>query len=190
MKIIATHNLNFIPNPIPIPSPQTLVNAPRSGSPGGKGPAIVSGAAEFERDPGWAEHHRLPRSEAKGTQAPGSPFFSLGFFGEAKKSKSPAAATERHQNSSRNPLSESTQGFDTLAYPVLRYRRVSPILRYLRTNWNEASTGSARTVGEVKASIHQPKRIRPDSMQGATNSVAVRAHSTWATSQKHPQPQS
>ena len=38
-----------------------------------------------------------------GTQTPGSPFFSLGFFGEAKKSKSPAAATERHRNSSKNP---------------------------------------------------------------------------------------
>ena len=38
------------------------------------------------------------------TQEPGSPFFSLGFFGEAKKSKSPAAATERHRNVSTRQL--------------------------------------------------------------------------------------
>ena len=33
-----------------------------------------------------------------GTQTVGSPFFCLLFFGEAKKSESPAAATERHQD--------------------------------------------------------------------------------------------
>ena len=31
----------------------------------------------------------------------GSPFFGLPYFGEAKKGKSPAAATERHQDSTR-----------------------------------------------------------------------------------------
>ena len=36
------------------------------------------------------EHHRLPRSEAQGTQTVGSPFFWVLFFGEAKKSASPA----------------------------------------------------------------------------------------------------
>jgi hypothetical protein len=46
-----------------------------------------------------------------GTQTVASPFFSLGFFGEAKKSKSPAAATERHRNSSKNLVLESGQGF-------------------------------------------------------------------------------
>ena len=35
---------------------------------------------------------------SEGTQAPGSPFFGLPYFGEAKKGKSPAAATERHQD--------------------------------------------------------------------------------------------
>ena len=38
-----------------------------------------------------------------GTRTVGSPFFSLGFFGEAKKSKSPAAAIERRRNSSKQP---------------------------------------------------------------------------------------
>jgi hypothetical protein len=46
-----------------------------------------------------------------GTQTVGSPFFSLGFFGEAKKCRSPAAATERHRNSSKNLVLESGQGF-------------------------------------------------------------------------------
>ena len=36
------------------------------------------------------EHRRLPRSEAQGTQTVGSPFFWILFFGEAKKSTSPA----------------------------------------------------------------------------------------------------
>ena len=40
-----------------------------------------------------------------------SPFFSLGFFGEAKKSKSPAAATERHRNFVKNPGADAAQGF-------------------------------------------------------------------------------
>ena len=42
-----------------------------------------------------------------GTQTVGSPFFSLGFFGESKKSKSPAAATERHQDLAMNAVIES-----------------------------------------------------------------------------------
>jgi hypothetical protein len=44
----------------------------------------------------------------------GSPFFSLGFFGEAKKSRSPAAATERHRNPSTNLRPDLKQGFDRL----------------------------------------------------------------------------
>ena len=47
----------------------------------------------FVPDPAFDEHRRLPRSAAQGTQTIGSPFFSLGFFGEAKKSKSPAGAS-------------------------------------------------------------------------------------------------
>jgi hypothetical protein len=39
----------------------------------------------------------------------GSPFFSLGFFGEAKKCKSPAAATERHRNAATPNTLEATQ---------------------------------------------------------------------------------
>ena|GEM_PF-1127612 len=43
-------------------------------------------------DPAKREHRRLPRSAAKGPQTVGSPFFCLRFFGEAKKSRSPAGA--------------------------------------------------------------------------------------------------
>jgi hypothetical protein len=43
-------------------------------------------------DPAKHEHRRLPRSEAQGSQTVGSPFFCLRFFGEAKKSRSPAGA--------------------------------------------------------------------------------------------------
>jgi hypothetical protein len=43
-------------------------------------------------DPAKREHRRLPRSAAKGSQTVGSPFFCLLFFGEAKKSRSPAGA--------------------------------------------------------------------------------------------------
>ena len=46
-----------------------------------------------------------------GTQTPGSPFLCLLSFGEAKESRSPAAATERHRNSSTNQVFDSTQGF-------------------------------------------------------------------------------
>jgi hypothetical protein len=53
----------------------------------------LSERSEFELDPIFGEHRRLPRSAAQGTQTIGSPFFSLGFFGEAKKSKSPAGAS-------------------------------------------------------------------------------------------------
>ncbi len=48
--------------------------------------------SEFGRDPAKREHRRLPRSAAKGSQTVGSPFFCLRFFGEAKKSRSPAGA--------------------------------------------------------------------------------------------------
>ena len=57
-------------------------------------------AARVERDPAKPEHRRLPRSEAQGTQTVGSPFFWVLFFGEAKKSASPAGrlpASALHQ---------------------------------------------------------------------------------------------
>ncbi|TWG38893.1 hypothetical protein ATF69_0759 [Acidovorax delafieldii] len=47
-------------------------------------------AARVERDPAKPEHRRFPRSEAQGTQTVGSSFFWVLFFGEAKKSTSPA----------------------------------------------------------------------------------------------------
>ena len=46
--------------------------------------------SEFERDPAKPEHHRLPRSEAQGTQTVGSPFLWFLSFGDAKERDSPA----------------------------------------------------------------------------------------------------
>ncbi|MDP3750340.1 MAG: hypothetical protein Q8Q98_00590, partial [Polaromonas sp.] len=43
-------------------------------------------------DPVFGEHRRLPRSAAQGSQTIGSPFFWVLFFGDAKKSASPAGA--------------------------------------------------------------------------------------------------
>jgi hypothetical protein len=56
----------------------------------------LSERSEFEPDPGWIEHRRLPRSEALGTQAAGSPFLCLLSFGEAKESELPPG-NPRHQ---------------------------------------------------------------------------------------------
>ena len=77
-----------------------------------------------------------------GTQTPGSPFFSLGFFGETKKSKSPAAATKRHRNAAKSTGVESLQGFDTSARSFDTSGRTG--------NECKASTGSARTVSGMQ----------------------------------------
>ena len=69
-------------------------------------------AASSSGTPAGLSTGRCPQRSA-GSQTPGSPFFSLGFFGEAKKSKSPAAATERHPNAAKSTMVESLQGFDT-----------------------------------------------------------------------------
>ena len=52
----------------------------------------LSERSEFELDPIFREHRRLPRSAAQGSQTIGSPFFWVLFFGDAKKSASPAGA--------------------------------------------------------------------------------------------------
>ena len=71
-------------------------------------------AASLSGTPAGLSTGRCPQRSG-GTQTPGSPFFCLLFFGEAKKSKSPAAATERHQDSSKFQVHDSTQGFDGLS---------------------------------------------------------------------------
>ena len=48
--------------------------------------------SEFAIDPTLTEHHSVPEAKRRDSDC-GSPFFSLGFFGEAKKSKSPAGAS-------------------------------------------------------------------------------------------------
>ncbi len=58
-------------------------------------------AARVERDPAKPEHHRLPRSEAQGTQTVGSPFLWFLSFGDAK---------ERDSHAGRLPASALNQG--------------------------------------------------------------------------------
>ncbi|MBB4222988.1 hypothetical protein GGD71_003770 [Variovorax guangxiensis] len=53
-----------------------------------KGRSCLSEASSA--DPAKREHHRLPRSAAKGSQTVGSPFLCLLSFGEAKESESAA----------------------------------------------------------------------------------------------------
>ena len=71
--------------------------------------------SEFERDPAKPEHHRLPRSEAQGTQTVGSPFLWFLSFGDAKERDSHAG---RLPASALNPsmLSRPARpGFDKLS---------------------------------------------------------------------------
>ena len=69
------------------------------------------------------EHHRLPRSEAQGTQTAGSPFFWVLFFGEAKKSTSragrlPASALNKGMRPNQRPKENTTKTIATSAYPT------------------------------------------------------------------------
>ena len=50
-----------------------------------------------------SEHRKAPGAKRRDPDC-GSPFFGLPYFGEAKKGESPAAATERHQVLSNNPV--------------------------------------------------------------------------------------
>ena len=82
----------------------------RSAAPAQRGALAPASGGRAKQRPEWlfgslcpsgcAEHRRLPRRAAAGTQTVGSPFFWVLFFGEAKKSTSPAGATPglRHHN--------------------------------------------------------------------------------------------
>ena len=79
--------------------------------------------SEFERDPAKPEHRRLPRSEAQGTQTVGSPFFWVLFFGEAKKSASPAgrlpaSALGQGMLPNQRTQPETTKTIAASAYPT------------------------------------------------------------------------
>jgi hypothetical protein len=69
-------------------------------------------AASSSGTPAGLSTGRCPERSG-GSQTPGSPFFSLGFFGETKKSKSPAAAIERHRNAAKNLSPDLKQGFES-----------------------------------------------------------------------------
>ena len=73
-------------------------------------------------DPAKREHRRLPRSAAKGSQTVGSPFFCLRFFGEAKKSRSPAGA--------RPGPGKQSLGTDRRICRVRKLRALTPTLSH------------------------------------------------------------
>ena len=62
-----------------------------------KGSCLFEPQASLHETPAGPRTAGCPQRSG-GTQAPGSPFFGLPYFGEAKKGESPAAATERHRN--------------------------------------------------------------------------------------------
>ena len=69
-------------------------------------------AASSSSTPLEASTGRCPQRSG-GTQTPGSPFLLLTLLlAKPKKSESPAAATERHPNSSKNSTLDLNQGFD------------------------------------------------------------------------------
>ena len=79
-------------------------------------------AASASGTPAGLSTGRCPQRSG-GTQTPGSPFFCLLFFGEAKKSESPAAATERHRIQQRTrPIEKNKAVFP----PLLRSNRENP----------------------------------------------------------------
>ena len=71
-----------------------------------QGPRL-SERSEFELDPGWTEHRRLPVAQRRDADSRVAFSFAYFAFGEAKKGKSPAAATERHRTHRRNPVADS-----------------------------------------------------------------------------------
>jgi hypothetical protein len=83
-----------------------------------QGRSCLSAASSAE--PAKREHRRLPRSEAQGSQTVGSPFFCLRFFGEAKKSRSPAGA--------RPGLGKQTRANDRKTCRVQKPRALTPTL--------------------------------------------------------------
>ena len=92
------------PNPNPDPTPSVCAEERRARRIRAR--ACLSAASLHETPAGRSTAGCPQRSG--GTQTVGSPFFCLLFFGEAKKSKSPAAATERHQDSAKNQVRNST----------------------------------------------------------------------------------
>ena len=77
-----------------------------------QGERLSEAIAEFELDPVFGEHRRLPRSAAQGTQTIGSPFLCLLSFGDAKESELPPGNPRLVR---RPPPFESKEGFNRLS---------------------------------------------------------------------------
>ena len=132
---------------------QTVINDLARETPAIKIVALTSKQSDHVSDSnlcrtrsGWAEERRDPDC--------GSPFFSLGFFGETKKGRSPAAATERQRNSAERTLLESTQASTSSA------RTGFGIGRFRGQSTNSPSSQLALRVLRSEIVIRPPKPER------------------------------
>ena len=105
-----------------------------------QGSCLFEPQASLHETPAGREHRRLPAAKRRDADTMVA-FLGLPYFGEAKKGKSPAAATERHRNAAKNTEVESQQGFDTSARSFdtsgrteKGFDRLSPILRSFDTS--------------------------------------------------------
>ena len=84
----------------------------------------LSERSEFELDPGWTEHRRLPAAQRRDADSRVA-FSWLTFFWRSKRKVSrPSRRQSGIRTHQRTKAADLKQGFD----------RLSPILRYLRTN--------------------------------------------------------
>jgi hypothetical protein len=92
------------PDSEPDSEPESIANAVWQGRSAQRqadqGERLFEPKASSSSTPPDASSAGNPAAQRRGPDF-GSPFFSLGFFGEAKKSRSPAAATERHRTHQR-----------------------------------------------------------------------------------------
>ena len=128
-----------------------------------------------------SEHRKVPVAKRRDPDC-GSPFFSLGFFGEAKKSKSPAAATERHRthrSTSRSKKKASTGSARTgtgIRFGIGRFRGRSTnspslwlALRVLRFATQRNCDPTPKTSGSPPKSC--AVKLRSDSQNQSANNL-------------------
>ncbi len=88
--------------------------------------------SEFERDPAGREHRRLPRSEAKGSQTGGRPFFGDFLSAKRKKVTAPPGAHpgsrpwQKHAAKRLTANQPTINSIATSAYPISTRAQFNP----------------------------------------------------------------
>jgi hypothetical protein len=129
-----------------------------------------------------SEHRKEPGAKRRDPDC-GSPFFGLLSFGEAKESRSPAAAMERLRDSAKNP------GAD----PNARLRQAQPErfgvqrLRYLSPNGKGQDFDKLSPNGLGGAPLRQ---VQPERVGGAARRKweRNRKRAFWGSEHKFPEP--